>query len=182
MPASPHISDLLPELSRPNTDLVAGLVLQKHELFDELFQVFLGNEEPVSRRAAWVVDLVSEKNPHLLEPRIPEIIRMLPEFGHDGLKRHSMRMLARSPLPSGELLGTLMNICFDWLVSADEAIATKVHCMELLYRIAQVEPDLRKELADTIEWRLNEASAGFKNRGQKLLRRLNAEMDRASKT
>ena len=168
---------LLPELSQRKTDLVADLVCQKPELFEELFTVYIRNAEPVSRRAAWVVDRVSEKYPELLAPHIPEIIGMMPVFNHDGLKRHAVRMLARSPLPSAEVMGALMTTCFDWLLSPVEAVATKVHCMDILYRISCIETDLKKELADSIEWRLNEESPGFKNRGQKLLRKLYAEMN-----
>jgi hypothetical protein len=48
--------------------------------------------------------------------------------------------------------------------------------MEILYRISQVEPDMKKELADSIEWRMNEETAGFRNRGQKLLKKLYMEL------
>ena len=171
------IEDLFSIMGRRNTNLVSDLISQKPGLFDELFMVYLRNEEPVSRRAAWVIDTFTEKNPGLLDLHIHKIIGMLPQFRHDGLKRHSLRILARSPLPSGDELGILITICFDWLLSPKEAVAAKVYCMEILYRIAQQEPALRKELADSIEWRINEESAGFKNRGLKLLRKLYAEMD-----
>jgi hypothetical protein len=172
---------LLCETSRRNTDLVADLIYQKPELFEQLFRVFADNLEPVSRRAAWVIDTVSEKHPGLIEPHLGEIIDLLSVFRHDGLKRHSLRILARSPLPSGERMGILMTKCFDWLLSPNEAIAAKVYCMELLYRISQVEPDLKKELADTIEWRLDEESPGFKNRARKMLKQLYFEIDNRTK-
>jgi hypothetical protein len=44
--------------------------------------------------------------------------------------------------------------------------------MEILYRAAQNEPDLKKELIDTIEWRLAESSAGIRSRGEKILKKL----------
>jgi hypothetical protein len=62
------------------------------------------------------------------------------------------------------------------LLSPKEAVAPKVYCMEILYRISQVEPNLKKELADSIEWRLNEESPGFKNRGLKILKKLYSEI------
>ena len=167
---------LLLEMSRRNTDLVAGLIFQKPELFEELFIAFIRNSEPVSRRAAWVVDTVSEKYPGLIAPHLNEIIDLLSKFKHDGLKRHSMRILARSPLPSESHLGELIKISFEWLLSPNEAVATKIYCMEILYRISQIEPDLKKELADSIEWRLNEETPGFRNRGQKLLKKLYIEI------
>jgi hypothetical protein len=173
---------LLFETSRRNTDLVAEMVYQEPRLFEELFRVYSENIEPVSRRAAWVIDSVSEKHPSFIAPHLYEIIELLPTFRHDGLKRHSMKILARSPLPSGDHLGALIKICFEWLLSPNEAVAAKIYCMEVLYRISQIEPDLKKELADSIEWRMNEETAGFKNRGQKMVRKLCYEMDRNKKT
>jgi len=163
------------ETSRRNTDLIADLIYQKPELFDELAAIYLRNEEPVSRRAAWVVDTVSEKLPELLSPYLSVIVEKLPYVSHDGLKRHSLRMLSRSPLPAG-YLGPLINICFSWLTSAGESVAVKVYCMEILYRIAQSETELKKELADSIELRMHEETAGFRNRGMKILKKLYKEM------
>ncbi|MCX6306725.1 MAG: hypothetical protein NT040_17300 [Bacteroidetes bacterium] len=181
--SGPGILDdlLLVEMSRRNTDLVADLVCQKPELFEELFRTFANNTEPVSRRAAWVIDTVSEKHPELIAPHLLEIIDLLPTFRHDGLKRHSMRILARSPLPSESHLGKLIMISFEWLLETSEAIAAKIYCMDILYRISQIEPDLKKELADSIEWRMNEETAGFKNRGQKMLKKLYFEINNSMK-
>jgi hypothetical protein len=168
---------LMNEMSRRNTDFVADLIIQKPDLFEELYRLFIKNSEPLSRRAAWVVDTVTEKRPELLSVHLDHIMKLLPTFRHDGLKRHSLRMIARSPLPSGDRLGELATVCFDWLLSSKEATAVKVYSMEILYRISIIEPDLKKELADSIEYRLKEETAGFKNRGQKMLRKLNIEID-----
>ncbi len=167
---------LLLEMSRRNTDVVADLVRQKPELFGELFHIFSGNTEPASRRAAWALDIVSEKNPALILPYLDQIVELLPLFRHDGLKRHSLRMLSRSPLPSESHLGNLINLCFTMLISPGEAVCAKVFSMEILYRISQIEPDLKKELVDSIEWRLNEGTPGFKNRGQKIVKKIYSEI------
>jgi len=50
--------------------------------------------------------------------------------------------------------------------------------MELLYRISQQEPEMKKELADSIEWRMQEEKPGFRSRGKKLLKRLHHELQR----
>jgi hypothetical protein len=172
-----HIEDLLMvENSRRNTDLIADLVFNKPELFDELVEIYLRNEEPVSRRAVWVVDTVAEKLPDLLEPFLESIAEALPRFEHDGLKRLSLRMLSRSPLPQ-KYFGELMNICFDWLISPKESVAVKVYAMEILYRLSEIEPELKKELADSIEWRITEGTPGFKNRGLQTLKKLYKEMN-----
>jgi len=177
MSGNDSLNDLLMvENSRRNTDLIADIVVNKPELFDELVEIYLRNEEPVSRRAVWVVDTVAEKLPDLLEPFLESIAEALPRFEHDGLKRLSLRMLSRSPLPQ-KYFGELMNICFDWLISPKESVAVKVYAMEILYRLSEIEPELKKELADSIEWRITEGTPGFKNRGVQTLKKLYKEMN-----
>ncbi len=166
---------LMMESSRRNTDLVADLILKKPELFDQLFRILLKDEGPVSWKAAWVADVVSEKRPDLLKPYIEEIVSHLEKFSHDGTKRESLRMLARSPLPE-EQLGLLIKLCFDWLTSSNESVAVKMFSMEILYRISLQEPEMKKELADSIAWRMQEETPGFRSHGKRLLKQLYREL------
>ena len=156
--------------------MVVDLVIQKPDLFETVVKIFLSNEEPVSRRAAWVVDIVTAKNPHLLPSIADQIVSNLPSFTHDGMKRHSVRMLNRVLL-SNEQIGPMINLCFEFLTNPAESIAVKAQSMDLLYQISQREPELKKELADSIEWRIGEESPGFRNKGLKLLKRLRKEMN-----
>lgn len=169
---SKSLEDLLmAELSARNRDLVAGIIFQDLSIFKELMTIYLRNEEPASRRAAWVADVITEKIPDLLRPYVDTMVEKLPGFTHDGMKRETLKMLIRAPLPDAKL-GMLINICFDWLISPAEAVAAKVYAMEILYRISEIEPDLRKELADSIEWRMAEETPGFRSKGRKILAKL----------
>lgn len=167
---------LLLEMSRRNTDMVADMVLQRPVLFDELVEIFLSDKEPDNRRAGWVADIVAEQHPELLAPYLDRIAGSLPSLKHDGLKRHALRMLARSPLPGPMVLGSLINVCFEWLISPTIATAPKIFCMQLMYRVSETEPDLKKELADSIEWRMAEETPGFRNCGSKILKKLYKEI------
>jgi hypothetical protein len=162
---------LMSEMSRRNSDLVADMIRQQGSLFAPLMEIFFRNEEPVSRRAAWVADIVSEENPELLNGYNERMVGALQLFSHDGLKRHTLRMILRSGV-SGESAGVLMNQCFDWLLSPTEAVATKVYCMDILYELSETECDLKKELRDSIEWRMEEESPGFRAHGMKVLKKL----------
>jgi hypothetical protein len=159
---------------RANANRIVDAISQKPDLYKDLFTLFLADEEPVSRRVVWGLDLYAEIHPEVLLPYLDSIVDHLPGFRHDALKRHSLRMLARSPLP-GNNLGQLISYCFDVLISPTDPPAVKVHAMEILYRAAQNEPDLKKELIDTIEWRLAESSAGIRSRGEKILKKLYSE-------
>jgi hypothetical protein len=170
----PGLRDLLlAEMSRANTDFIAGIALKKPELVKDLWELFLSNEEPVSRRAAWVLDHLTETRPEWISDYTSRLIDALPGFSHDGLKRHALRMISRNPVPeAGKDL--LMNICFEWLISRNEAVSAKVYCMEILYRICLEEPAIRHELTDSIEYILEEGTPGIRNFGKKILKKLYA--------
>ena len=157
-------------IGRSEIDLIIHAVEQKPALFNDLVLLFLSNQEPENRQAAWVVDILTERHPDWIKPWIEEMTMKIPEFRHDGLKRHTLRMLCGLPLPV-ENLGLLIQKCFDFLVT-HESIAVKVYAMEILYRASLQEPDLKKELADTISWRLSEESPGVRNRALKILKKL----------
>jgi len=162
---------LMNDNSRANTDFVGDFVRQKPELIRELWDIYFRKQEPISRRAAWIIDTVSEDVPAWVEPYIPQLIDLLPTFSHDGLKRHGLRMLSRNIIPE-ERKAELMNICFDWLLSPAEAVAAKMYSILILYDLSRQLPEIRNELIDTIEFQMTEGTPGFKSIGRKILAQL----------
>ena len=173
-------SMLLAEMSRKNTDFVKDVVLSSPELFKQLIQLALLNEETVSRRAMWVVDVASEENPAILKPYINDLITHLSKFNHDGLKRHTLRMLSRYDIRFDDFLH-ILDLCFEFIKSAKESIAVRYQAMNLLYVMSNKEPDLKHELATTIEMQMQEGSIGLKNHSRKLFIKLKAEIARIEK-
>ena len=157
-----------------NTDFVAKMVFENPPLFSELWKIFMLNEEPVSRRAAWVVDVVTEKHPDWITSLVEELVDRIPSFCHDGMKRHSLHILLRSPLPENKL-GEITGFCFEWLMKPGEAVATKMYSMEILYLISELEPDLKPELADSIRMQMIEGSPGIKCCSKRILEKLDRD-------
>lgn len=171
-PASITLENLLlRDQSRANTDFLIEILTNKPGLFDEFWEIMLENREPVSRRAAWVVDYYCELHPLPLSSRIEELASGLNGFSSDGLKRHAMRMLSRSELPV-ENLGVLTDISFKWLQSKTETVAVKAYCMIILEKVSEKYPEFITELSDIIEYQMDEATPGFKNLAKKVLFRL----------
>lgn len=162
---------LLAEQSRANTDMLVDILRQNPAAFPHFWEIFMKNSDPVSRRAAWVIDCFTETMPDYINSRVEELCINLPVFKTDGLKRHSMRMLARSPLPE-ENLGILIDVSFRWLESRTESVAVKMYCILLLERISALYPEIKPELRDLIEIQMNEATPGFINISKKVLKRL----------
>lgn len=165
---------LLSEMSRRNIDFVIEIVLNKPHLFDDLFAMVIQNEEPISRRAIWALDHCVEKDPKLMLPKIQTLIEAFPNFKHDGLKRHSLRILRNYEIPEEKFI-VMVDLCFGLLHSHKESIAVKVHAMDILYSLSEKEPGLKPELTAAIEYQLHEASAGLKNHSEKLLNKIYRE-------
>ncbi|MCX6240303.1 MAG: hypothetical protein NTX43_00630 [Bacteroidetes bacterium] len=159
---------------RKHTDYLVEILRTHPEWHDCLLDIYLSDEEPFSRRLVWAIDLYSMENTGIVTPYLETIAKMLPLFSHDGLRRHSLHILSRFPLPETEL-GSLTSICFDWLMKPGYPAAIKVHCMEILYHISLSVPEISKELSECIEFRLNEETPGFKNRGLKILKNISLQ-------
>lgn len=166
---------LLQGNSRSYTDFVADIVAKRPELVGDLWEIYLAAEEPVSRRAAWIIDTGSENKPDWVLPFLPALIIKLSHFNHDGLKRHALRMIARLPFPEGTE-GELLNLTFAWLVSVSESVAVKMYCIQILYRLSASEPDILQELYDTIEFQMADGTPGFKSIGSKLMQKIDKDI------
>jgi hypothetical protein len=166
---------LLKGNSRSYTDFVVDIVNKRPELISELWEIYLAKEEPVSRRAAWIIDTGSENKPEWIYPFLPDLVKNIPGFNHDGLKRHGLRMIARMPFPA-ETEGELMNIAFEWLLSPTESVAVKMYCIQILYRLSTTEPDILQELYDTIEFQMQDGTPGFRSIGSKVMQDIDRDI------
>ena len=169
---------LMAEMSRRNTDFVKDIVLSNPVLFDELVKLSLLNEEPVSRRAMWVVDVATEESPEILTPHLKDLIASLESFQHDGLKRHVLRMLNRYDVSLDEFM-PILDLCFKFMKSGNESVAVRFQAMVLLNKMSDKEPGLKHELISTIELQMQEGSPGLKNQARKMLRLLKKEISQS---
>jgi hypothetical protein len=168
---------LLAEMSRRNTDFISDIVLSDKTLFENLFKLALLNEEPVSRRAIWVVDVISEVDPKILHPFMSELIEALHHFNHDGLKRHTLRMLSRNDLTMDQFL-PILDLCFEFMRSEKESVAVRYQAMHLLYKMSEKEPGLKHEIISTIELQMHDGSSALGNQCLKLLKKLKFEINK----
>lgn len=163
------------ETSRANTDYVKNIIYQKPELYKDLFELVLKNQEPYSRRAIWVFDACDEELKGVAKPFLPTLIENLDTFSHDGMKRHSLRILSRHEITEDQMV-RVMDFCFKML-TLFEAAAIKVHAMQILYNISQKVPEIKPELISAIELTVQEGTTGVKNRGFRMLKKLYKEIN-----
>lgn len=164
--------EILKENSKKQTLKVANYVGEDENLFAEVMRLFFANEYRVTQRIAAVVSVCFEKHPLLIKKYIESLLKNLEKENlHDAVKRNTVRIFQFIEIPK-KLQGLAFQNCMNLLLSPDEPIAVKAFSMTVLANICKQEPDLRNELKIVIEELLPYGSAGFKNRGIKILKLL----------
>ncbi len=156
------------ELSRKNTDFIVHIAGNDPGHFHQLMQILLENKEPYSSRAAWVIDVICEKNIQSAKAYIPMMIRLLPKCSHNGTRRHILRILEKSNIPE-DISGELIDYCFQAITDTRVPVAIKVFSMQIIANYTKKYPELKFELRSIIEDQWDKNSAGFKSRGRKIL-------------
>lgn len=167
-------SEILREHSKQQCVRIAKWVGTDKRRFRELMDLFLKGEYRTTQRAAWIVKHCADEHIDLVIPYINRMIdRMVEANVHDAVKRNVARILQDIEIPR-RVAGKVATICFDWLASANEPVAVKVFSMSVLANLAKQEPDLKNEIRILIDQQMPMGSAGFKSRGKKILRQLEA--------
>lgn len=162
---------LLAKHSKENTLLITNWIGDKTERFYQLMELFLHEEYRIVQRAAWVLSHCAERHPTLILPHLEDLLSAMETPKHDAVLRNGLKILADINL-TPDLMGRAATLAFDLLAHPKSPVAIKVHSMQLLANICQVEPDLAGELRILIEDQWEESTAGFKSRGKKILLQL----------
>ncbi len=164
--------ELLREHSKAQCDRIVAWVGKSQERFDLLFKLFTNDIYRVVQRAAWPVSYCVIKHPEFLNKHWVSFIKNLQEPNlHDAIKRNSVRLLQTMDIPKKHQ-GAIMDICFKYLESPNEAVAIKVFSLTVLGNLSKQYPDIIPELKLLIEDQMPNQTIGFRTRAKKLLKNL----------
>jgi len=159
---------LLQEHSKNQALKIASYIGNSQKHFDELMKYFFDDDWRLNQRAAYTMNFTVERNPQLFKKHMKKAVLNLRTPKHDAVKRNTLRILENHTIPE-KLLGTVVDISFEFLASPKEPIAVKYFSMGILFREAKKEPDLFHEIKVLIDDQMPLGSPGFRNRGQKIL-------------
>ncbi|MBX2829046.1 MAG: adenylosuccinate lyase [Flavobacteriaceae bacterium] len=160
-------------------------VLDHPETFRELLEyVFNDKQDELSHKAAWVMEFVFLKQPSLLYPHFDYYFESISKVKKD----QSVRPLAnlcekiclayykkRDPQIKEVLSPThkeqMIETCFDWMIT-DQKVACQARAMTCLYYLGTEYDWIHPELEQIIERNIPMGSAGYKNRGSKILAKI----------
>lgn len=162
--------EILKEHSKAQCTKIVDWVGASQLRFDELFHLFLTTEKLVVQRSAWPVSYCVMAHPSFITRHWSRLIKNLRKPGlHDAVKRNSIRLLQDISIPK-KYQGQIMDICFSYIESPTEAVATKAFSLTVLGHLAKEYPEIIPEIKLIIEDQLPHQTAAFKARAKHLLR------------
>lgn len=164
--------EILKKHSKANAVGIADYACRSKKNLQELFACFLGDGSLLAQRAAWSIGLAAAKRPDLMQHHMKELISVLSRKKvHQALTRGALRVLVEMDIRE-PFDGPVMENCFRLLEESRTAAAIKVLSLTVLFNLSQRYPDIKRELRLIIEDRPEQQTAGFKSRGDKLLKAL----------
>lgn len=167
------VSKVLEEngLSKRFSSELADWMFQNTKRINIFWEIIKQEQEPVCRRAAYALDTCAERNANQVQHLVPDLINFLMHTKSNPLRRHISRMLAKSPLPAGEEeQGLLAECCFNFLSRTDVDVAVKAHCIDLIFRLCKIYPELEVEFHSVLRDQMEKNSTAFLTRARKILK------------
>ena len=160
---------ILAEHSKANCSNIVTWVGDSQTRFDELFNLFLNSEYRITQRAAWPLSYCVINHPGFISKHFTKLVKNLhrPKL-HDSIKRNTVRLLQHIDIPQ-KFHGEIMDICFKYISSLDEAVAIKAFSLTILQNLAKQYPEIKNEVKLIIEERWEYETAAFKARAKKFL-------------
>ena len=143
---------ILAEHSKAQAEKITAWIGHSASRFKTLMQLFLNDEYRVVQRAAWIVSMVAERHPDLIEPYLEEMVERLTLSGqHPAVRRNVVRVLDYMDEIPESVHGPVMNACFDFAADPKEAIAVRAFSITVLGKLARIYPDMIPELKTVLE-------------------------------
>jgi hypothetical protein len=166
--------EIVKEHSKSQCTKIVQWIGDDQKRFDELFDLFLHDEYRVVQRAAWPLSYAVIAHPQFIKKHWAKLIKYMQQPGlHNAVKRNAVRLLQDMDIPE-KYQGAIMNICFTYLESFDEAVAVKSFSLTVLGRLAKQYPEIIPEIKLLIESQIGHQTPAFKVRARQFQDTINA--------
>jgi len=169
-----NIKELI--VSRENIDLLSTYFINHPREIRKLMKLITDEKRSEYWRAAWIADKINARNSGLISPYLPLLYKALKSSQNNSKLRLLLKITSQHPI-SKQQQGFLFDICLRIFTTPVYPAAVRVHALQNLYEVSQMEPDLKHELILIIENEMElHSTAGIKSRGRSLLYKLYQEL------
>ena len=164
--------EALREHSKRQVKKMAAWIGNNEDRFRQFLLLFLYDEYRVVQRISWVLSEIAESHPKLVEKNMGRIIKRLddPDI-HTAAKRNVIRVLQFLNIPK-KYHARVFDHCLKFMGDPKKTIAVRVFSMTVAAKIAELYPELAKEVIECINVSMKSSSAGLCSRSKKELSKL----------
>jgi hypothetical protein len=157
-------AELEREHSRRQADGLAAWVGGNAGRFAKLCGLFQNGRPLIRQRAGWVVSVLSETQPLLIVPHVPELLALGGRAGeHEAVARSVFRTLENIPWPE-ELHGEIHDLALRKVSDRRTPAAVVASAITVLRRMTDHYPELRGEAVLLLQALREEAGAAVRSR------------------
>lgn len=163
---------------------MASRVIKDPDQLIDLLEITFKNEDPVSSKAGWILDVVLREKLELLLPHLDYFCKHLGKAKLDGSIRSLAKICemlvlecikSKEPSQFAEVgdanLEAIATACFDWLIS-DQKVAPQAYSMTSLYYLGKKFSWIHDELRQLLEQNYGTGSAAYQARARMILKHL----------
>jgi len=172
---------------RINRERVAYLVLENAELMPYLVEIMFASDSKISIKAAWVLEIVCEKNLFFIAPHLDYFIENIGNLKHDSAVRPASKIcnfiaiaynskkddFFKTILKKNQI-DKIIETGFDWMIS-NHKVATKAYSMNALFLFGKNYDWVHQELKLILQQNISKESAAYKARGKMTLELINKQ-------
>ena len=163
--------ELFKKQSRALCDRIVKYIGTDKIRFSELVKLFFRGEYRLSQHAAWPISCCISDHPELIKPYFRKFIDHLSDqTAHPAARRNIVRLLQFVEIPK-RYQGEIMDICFRFIGSPEEAVAVKAFSLRVLENFGEIYPEIFPELKNIIKARWDLETAAFRSRARRILKK-----------
>lgn len=164
--------EVLKEHSKKQVLKIAAWIGNDENRFRQFLYIFFNDEYRVVQRISWVLSVIAETHPKLVEKNIGRIVKKLDEKDiHVAVKRNVVRVLQFQNIPVKHR-AKVFDHCINYIADPNETIAVRCFAMTVASRITKQYPELLGELEQTITLLMKDSTPGLKARAKIVLKDL----------
>ena len=164
--------EVLKEHSKKQVLKIAAWIGNDEDRFRQFLFIFLNDEYRVVQRISWVLSVVAETHPKLVEKNMGRIVKRLDDKDiHVAVKRNVVRVMQFLNIPVKHR-AKVFDHCIRYITDPKETIAVRCFAMTVASKIVMQYPELMSELEQTINLLIKDSTPGLKARAKNVLKDL----------
>jgi len=157
--------------SKKGANQLIDKINRQEYTLEKLMGCFFSDDWVLCQKASWPVTILADKSPELIKPYLAKMLSNLERPNHDAVVRNTVRTWQQMEIP-GEMEGPIYDKCFSYFADPSQAVAVRVFSMSVCTNIAMRHHSLVAEIIPIIEDNWDHATAAWRSRGKKELKRL----------